>query len=82
MVRLLNAARRQGLAASRAQQLHGAGWRSVMIGNAARTRVASVIFYPAGQRGAARKLAANLRIGTIRLAVRSDILVLLGRDLG
>jgi hypothetical protein len=79
---LLNAARRQGLAASRAHLLHGAGWRSVMIGNAARTRVASVIFYPAGQRGAARKLAANLRIGTIRLAVRSDILVLLGRDLG
>jgi Flp pilus assembly protein TadD len=82
MVRLLNAARRQGLAASRAQQLRGAGWRSVMIGNAPRTRVASLILYPAGQRVAARRLAANLRIGAIRQSARADILVLLGRDLG
>ncbi|MBA3729340.1 MAG: LytR C-terminal domain-containing protein, partial [Sphingomonas sp.] len=62
------------------QQLHGAGWRSVAIGDAPHVRKLSLIVYPRGQRGEARRLASDLRIGTIRPEARTDILVLLGRD--
>lgn len=81
-VRLLNAARLQGLAARHRQQLHGAGWRSVPIGDAPHVRMSSLVLYPAGQRAEARRLANNLRIAAIRLEVRPDILILLGRDRG
>ena len=81
-VRLLNAARRQGLAARHRTQLHGAGWRSIAIGDAPNIRKSSLVLYPAGHRGEARRLADNLRIAAIRLDPRSDILIFLGRDLG
>jgi Flp pilus assembly protein TadD len=80
-VRLLNAARREGLAARHRQQLAGAGWRSVAIGNAPHVRLSSLILYPTGQRSEARRLADRLRIDELRSEARSDILVLLGRDL-
>lgn len=79
-VRLLNAARRQGLAARHRVQLHHAGWRGVAIGDAPRQRQSSLILYPAGHRGDARRLADQLRIAAIRPESRADILVLLGRD--
>ena len=81
-VRLLNAARRQGLAARHRQQLEGAGWRSIAIGDAPRTRQSSLVLYPTGQGTEARRLAADLRIAAIRPEARADILVLLGRDHG
>lgn len=81
-VRLLNAARRQGLAARHRTQLNGAGWRSIAIGDAPNIRKSSLVLYPAGHRGEARRLADNLRIAAIRLDSRTDILILLGRDLG
>jgi hypothetical protein len=80
-VRLLNAARREGLAARHRQQLNGAGWRSIEIGNAPHVRLSSLILYPTGQRSEARRLADRLRIDELRSEARSDILVLLGRDL-
>jgi len=81
-VRLLNAARREGLAARNRKQLYGAGWRSVAIGDAPHIRKSSLVLFPAGQRGEARRLADNLRIAAIRPDARTDILILLGRDLG
>lgn len=80
LVRLLNAARRQGLAGRSAAQLKDAGWRRLAVGNASRVRAASLILYPAGRGGEARALASHLRITSLRAAARSDILVLLGRD--
>jgi len=81
-VRLLNAARREGLAARHREQLRGAGWRSVAIGDAPHTRKSSLILYPTSQGGEARRLADSLRIAAMRPQVRADILVLLGRDRG
>jgi len=81
-VRLLNAARRQGLAARHRAQLEGVGWRSVAIGDAPRTRRSSLVLYPTGQDREARRLAADLRIAALRPERRADILVLLGRDRG
>lgn len=79
-VRLLNAARRQGLAARSAARLQQAGWRRLAIGNAPQVRSASLILHPAGQGGAARALGTRLGIAAIRVAPRTDILVLLGQD--
>jgi hypothetical protein len=81
-VRLLNAARRQGLAARNREQLAQAGWRRVTIGDAPRVRLASLVLYPADKRSEARQLADRVRIGTLRQEARADILVLLGRDRG
>ena len=81
-VRLLNAARRQGLAARHRAQLEGAGWRSVAIGDAPRTRSSSLVLYPTGQGRKARRLAADLRIAALRPERRADFVVLLGRDRG
>ncbi len=81
-VRLLNAARRQGLAARHRVQLRDAGWRGIAIGDAPRQRESSLILYPAGQGRDARRLANQLRIAAMRPEARSDILVLLGRDRG
>jgi len=81
-IRLLNAARREGLAARHRKQLEGTGWRSVAIGDAPRTRRSSLVLYPTGQGREARRLAADLRIAAIRPEARADILVLLGRDRG
>lgn len=79
-VRLLNAARRQGIAARSAARLKQAGWRRLAIGNAPQVRSASLILYPAGHGGEARALGTRLGIAALRVAPRTDILVLLGRD--
>ena len=79
-VRLLNAARRQGLAARHRVQLQHAGWRGIAIGDATRQRDSSLVLYPVGQRSDARRLANQLRIAAIRPEARTDILILLGRD--
>lgn len=80
-VHLLNAARRQGLAAQTRSLLERQGWRGIVIGDAPRTRLASLVLFPAGHEAAARRLAA--RFGA---AVRQNeggggaIIVLLGRN--
>lgn len=79
-VRLLNAARRQGLAARHAERLKSDGWDRLEVGNASRVRRASLILYPAARVSEARRLAVHLEIGAMHVARRSDILVLLGRD--
>lgn len=79
-IRLLNAARRQGLAARTRLMLSTHGWRGLAIGDAPKARATSVVLYPFGYEAAGRSLATHLNIparGTTRGHV---IVVLLGRD--
>lgn len=80
-VRLLNAARRQGLAAQARDLIERQGWRQIIIGDASRTRLASLILYPAGHEVAARRLGVRFN-GDLRRQIGAgrEIVVLLGRD--
>lgn len=80
-VRLLNAARRQGLAAQARDLLKRQGWRGIVIGDAPRARLTSLILYPAGHQAVARQL--GVRFNTIlrqQTGAGREIVVLLGRD--
>lgn len=80
-VHLLNAARRQGLAARTRSWLERQGWRGIVIGDAPRTRLASLVLFPAGHEAAARRLAARFGAAARQHAGESGaIFVLLGRD--
>ena len=79
-IRLLNAARHDGLAARTRRLLAQRGWRQLAIGNARRVRQSSLILYPANQRALAKRLAAQYGIALARNASGTDLVVLLGRD--
>lgn len=79
-VRLLNAARVHRLAARTRAWLAGRGWRGVSIGDAPATRTRSIIFYPAGQRSAARRLSAQFGFAIAPRRDVQQVTVLLGRD--
>jgi tetratricopeptide (TPR) repeat protein len=80
-VRLLNAARRQGLAAQTRSWLERQGWRGIDIGDASRSRLASLVLFTAGHETAARRLAARFGVAARRHAgAGGEIIVLLGRD--
>ena len=81
-VRILNAARRQGIAARTRQVLLDRGWRKIEIGDAPQMRESSLVLYPANRRILGRSLAAQFGY---RSAVSNDIkelVVLVGRDSG
>ncbi len=79
-IRLLNAARRQGLAARTRHVLSNQGWRKLAIGDAPRVRATTVVFYPSGHEAAARKLAAQLDCRAVGTTRGNAIVVFLGRD--
>ena len=79
-VRLLNAARRQGLAARTREYLLGRGWRKIEIGDSKDIREASVVLYPAGRQAMGRSLAAQFGIRARQLDKGDVLVVLLGRD--
>jgi tetratricopeptide (TPR) repeat protein len=79
-IRLLNAARRQGLAADTRRALYTQGWRKLAIGDAPQVRAKSVVLYPAGREALGRNLAAHLGFRGIGVARGDAIVVLLGRD--
>ena len=80
-VLLLNAARRQGLAAQARNVLERQGWRGIVIGDAPHTRLASVVLYPAGHEAAARRLGIRFNTALRRqVGAGREIVVLLGRD--
>ena len=80
-VRLLNAARSQGLAAHTRNYLTGKGWRRIAIGDANETRETSIILYPESRRRTAEILAAQFRMRVARRAGNDQaIVMLLGRD--
>lgn len=79
-VRILNAARAQGLAATARSGLADFGWRRIDVGDHTRVEERSVVFYPAGKEKIAHALARHFGVE----AVRSDgpfVTVVLGRDL-
>jgi hypothetical protein len=79
-VRVLNAARREGIAARTRQYLLARGWRKIEIGDAPQVRVTSVVFYPANRQTIGRKLAAQFGFRAVLGSKGGEVLVLLGRD--
>lgn len=79
-VRLLNAARVQGLAARTRLSLSERGWTLVAIGDAQMPRERSLILFAEEQRAEARRLAAQLGLPLARDPRPGAITVLLGRD--
>ena len=79
-VMLLNAARRQGLAARTRELLAAKGWRGIEIGDAPATRGRSMVFYPATRRALGRLVAAQFGFES-EISNRShSVVVYLGRD--
>ena len=78
-VRILNAARSQGLAASARTVLTGRGWRKLAIGDAPAVLHKSVVLYPKGREVLGRRLAAQFGVSA-QVAERDDVVLVLGRD--
>ena len=78
--RLLNAARRQGLAARTRMALMDRGWRKIAIGDAGRVRSRSVVLYPANREALGKRLAAQFGFASALNRRSDEVLVLLGRD--
>lgn len=79
-IRLLNAARAQGLAARTRNYLLDRGWRKIAIGDAPQVRATSVVYYPAHRQATARSLAAQFGFRATQATKGNELVVLLGRD--
>jgi hypothetical protein len=79
-VRLLNAARHEGLAARTRLALGRKGWNRVMIGDAGRVRERTLVLYSHTTEDAARRLSAEFGFRIARDARSGPLTVLLGRD--
>jgi len=79
-VRLLNAARSEGLAARMRVALVDRGWRKVRIGNAKTVRQRSVVLYSSGRAALAKRLAAHFGCKAVKSQAVASVVVLLGRD--
>jgi hypothetical protein len=79
-IQLLNAARRQGLAARTRQALVQRGWRRIAIGDSPQTRARSLVLYPADRQQLGRRLAAQFGFGSALTNNGRSVVVLLGRD--
>ena len=79
-IRLLNAARWQGLAARNRSYLLDRGWRKIQIGDARQVRERSVVLYPLAHAATGRRLAAQFGCRAQPVKGAGDLLVLLGRD--
>lgn len=79
-VRLLNAARRQGLAARTRETLLDRGWRKIAIGDAPQVRARSIVLYPANKQALGKRVAAQFGFASAVNARSDEVLVLLGRD--
>jgi hypothetical protein len=79
-VRLLNAARHEGLAARTRLALTRQGWKNVAIGNSSRIREKSLILFSAETEEAARRLANRFGFWIAREARPGPLTILLGRD--
>lgn len=78
--RLLNAARRQGLAARARARLIDHGWTRIEIGDAPAVREKTLVLFPEGQFANAKRLAAQLGFADISPYGGQSIIVLLGQD--
>lgn len=79
-IRLLNAARAQGLAARSRDLLLERGWRKIEIGDASEVRERSLVLYPATRAGTGRSLAAQFGFTSSVAVTGGEFIVLLGRD--
>jgi hypothetical protein len=79
-IRLLNAARYQGLAARTRTVLLGRGWRQIEIGDAPQVRATSLVVYPASRQILGRSLAAQFGFRSVVTGKSGQLVVLLGRD--
>lgn len=79
-VRVLNAARRQGLAARTRETLLDRGWRKIAIGDAAQVRARSIVLYPASRQVLGKRLAAQFGFASAINRRSNEVLVLLGSD--
>jgi hypothetical protein len=79
-IRLLNAARYQGLAARTRDYLLDRGWRKIAIGDASEVRATSVVYYPSHRQATARSLAAQFGFRATQATKGNELVVLLGRD--
>lgn len=79
-VRLLNAARHEGLAARTRVALNRGGWKMVTIGDAGRVRQRSLVLYSPATEQIARRLAEQYGFGIAKEARPGPLTVLLGRD--
>lgn len=80
VARLLNAARRQGLAARTREKLLSRGWTRIAIGDAPAVRARTLVLYPEYRRKTAERLAAQFGFKKLQAFSGSEIVVLLGRD--
>ncbi len=80
-IRLLNAARHQGLAARTRNLLADRGWRQLAIGDANQVRRTSLILYPPNRRETAVRLGAQFGIPIAKRASGNEFVMLIGRDL-
>jgi hypothetical protein len=78
-VRILNAARSQGLAASARTVLFDRGWRKIAVGDAPAALRKSVVLYPKGREQLGRRLARQFGVSA-QVAERDDVVLILGRD--
>jgi len=79
-IRLLNAARYQGLAARTRNVLLDRGWRLIEIGDASQVRATSLVVYPASRQALGRSLAAQFGFRSAVTGRSDQLVVLLGRD--
>ena len=79
-IRLLNAARWQGLAARSRSYLFDRGWRRMEIGDASQARDETLVLYPAAHAVIGRRLAAQFGCRARPVPGGEVFLVLLGRD--
>jgi Tfp pilus assembly protein PilF len=79
-VQILNAARKDGLAARTRVALLSRGWRKIGIGNARNIRQRSVVLYSPARVTLARRLAAHFGCKAIKVQGVQNVVVLLGRD--
>jgi hypothetical protein len=79
-IRVLNAARRQGLAAQSRALLLDRGWRKIEIGDALAIREESFVIYPESRRTLARSLAAQFGLTSLVRGKDDVLIVVLGRD--
>ena len=79
-LRLLNAARQQGLAARTRNVLASRGWRDVTIGDADRIRDRSLVLFSEATAAHAQRLARQFGFALARDARPGALTILLGRD--
>jgi hypothetical protein len=79
-IRLLNAAREQGLAARTREVLLDRGWRKIAIGDASDVRERSVVLYPSSRQRTGQSLAGQFGFNSVVSGSAGELIVLLGRD--